>query len=118
MNDMECPYCGHEFDICTDDSFGCEPSVTYEQECPSCGKYFVFTMDWSPTYYPEKADCLNGEDHTWEASHTYPVDCVRMVCSQCDDDRDPTEDEWIQIEEDRGEKRGDWLRRRSEVRND
>jgi len=109
-DDIECPYCGKGFDIDTCDGFGCTEDEVYEQECPHCEKNFIFTVSWSPFYTAEKADCLNGAPHTYKPSHTYPVDFVKMVCSQCDDHRDPTPAEWEQIEKDRGEKRGDWAR--------
>jgi len=72
MMDIECPECGHEFDICNDDGHGCDPSDTYQEKCPKCNKYFVFTVDWSPTYYELKAPCLNGGKHEWEKIHGVP----------------------------------------------
>ena len=45
-------------------------------------------------FYPEKADCLNDGKHDYEATITCPKNATRMRCTMCDDERQPTEDEW------------------------
>ena len=63
MNDLECPYCGAENDVCHDDGEGYEEDKTHEMECCQCGKNFVFHTSISFHYHPSKADCLNGSPH-------------------------------------------------------
>lgn len=41
MKDMECPYCGHEYDVCNDDGHGYDENTKHEEECPNCSKRFV-----------------------------------------------------------------------------
>ena len=43
MNDIECPYCGHEQEVNHDDGYGYKEDELHEQQCCECGKYFVFT---------------------------------------------------------------------------
>lgn len=84
MKDIECPYCGHDFDVCNDDGHGYEEDKSHEERCPSCDKNFVFTTMISFTYSPAKADCLNGAPHRLELSNTYPKEHARLQCQDCD----------------------------------
>lgn len=93
MSDIECPYCGHEQEVCHDDGFGCEEDTYHQDECSSCEKEFVFTTAISFSYCPKKADCLNGSDHNYKPTFTYPVSCTRMQCDDCGEERQPTETE-------------------------
>lgn len=97
MKDIKCPYCGYEQDIDQCDGHGTEEDVVYEEECYECEKTFTFTVSWSCSFYPAKADCLNGGEHKWKPSKTYPVELTRMRCTDCDHDRQPTENEMSEI---------------------
>jgi len=97
MSDIKCPYCGHDQDVCHDDGQGYEEDQTHEMCCYECERHFVFHTSISFHYTPKKADCLNGEDHTYEPTNTYPVECTKMACSQCDWRRKPTEAEMNEI---------------------
>ena len=83
IKDIECPYCGHGFDICNDDGFGLGESEKHHQECPSCEKSFVFTSQLSWSHYPKKADCLNDGSHDMERTRTYPPQYAKMRCKVC-----------------------------------
>ena len=96
MNDIECPYCAHDFDICNDDGFGLIEGSTHQQECPNCEKTFVFTTCISFDYTPEKADCLNGGEHDFRPTHTCPKAYTKMRCFDCDEKRVPTGAEKIE----------------------
>lgn len=63
MNDIECPYCDAENEVCHDDGHGYEESKAHEMTCCECEKNFVFYTHISFHYSPEKADCLNGSPH-------------------------------------------------------
>lgn len=91
--DIECPYCEKELDINHDDGFGYEEGVTHQMECKHCDKSFVFTTSISFYYDPEKADCLNGGEHNYELTHTFPKPWSKMRCSMCDKKRDLTIEE-------------------------
>jgi hypothetical protein len=97
MSDISCPYCDADLDICHDDGYGYEEGVKHHMECDHCGKSFVFETCISFDYYPEKADCLNGGDHDYSPSRTFPKEFTRMICKTCGDERQPTEEEWIEI---------------------
>lgn len=93
MKDIECPYCEKWFDICNDDGHGCDPLETYEDQCPHCEKKFTFTVEWSPTYEAEKADCLNGGEHEWKRTNAIPAEYREMRCSGCKECRPCTPEE-------------------------
>jgi hypothetical protein len=82
---IECPYCKAEQpapDDCDD------PSVNYQHECGECGKSFIFTVDYTKDFYPEKADCLNGGEHDYKQIKGCPSEYFigRKRCSMCDDE--------------------------------
>ena len=93
MKDLECPYCGTEQDIDHDDGKGYDESQIYQQQCCKCEKYFVYTTYISFSYTPYLADCLNGEVHRYEITHTYPKEFSRMKCVDCGEERELTEEE-------------------------
>lgn len=97
MNDIECPYCDVMQEINHDDGYGYAEDETFQQECDDCGKTFTFTTSISFYYSTEKADCLNGSDHKFKPTETYPKRCTRMKCEMCDCERPPTELEWKDI---------------------
>jgi hypothetical protein len=84
MNDIKCPYCGEEQEVCHDDGFGYEEDRRHEMQCHKCEKYFVFTTHISFYYFPEKADCLNGDPHDLKETSTYPRRHTKMACKNCD----------------------------------
>ena len=94
MHDIECPYCGHEQEVNHDDGHGYAENELHEQQCGECYKTFVFTTYISYSYEPYKADCLNDGEHDFKATSTYPKECTRMRCSQCNKERNPTDEEW------------------------
>jgi Zn finger protein HypA/HybF involved in hydrogenase expression len=91
--DLECPYCEKELDINHDDGFGYEEGIKHQIECPHCEKSFVFQTSISFYYEPEKADCLNGNKHNYQLTHTAPKEFSKMRCSMCDDERELNKDE-------------------------
>jgi NAD-dependent SIR2 family protein deacetylase len=93
MSDIECPYCGHEYELDHDDGSFYEDGKLEEDQCPECEKFFlVYT---SVTYYHEgsKADCLNGAPHNWsnwyqlfigeKDDHAGQV-YRRRICQECE----------------------------------
>jgi hypothetical protein len=83
---LECPYCEKEMRD-PDDCY--EEGVTYEHECPHCGKNFVFTISYHISYHPEQAPCLNGEEHDWKPIIGFPEEYFKnkFRCSYCDEER-------------------------------
>lgn len=88
--DIDCPYCGHGQDINHDDGYGFREEEVFNQICNSCQKTFTFTTSIIYHYEVEKADCLNGGEHNWEPTHSFPKEYTKMRCTMCDDERDPT----------------------------
>ena len=86
MNDITCPYCGHEQEVNHDDGFGCTEDITEEMECSECEKSFVFRTSIHFYYSPSKADCLNGSDHKYEKTFTSPVCATKWRCVDCDEE--------------------------------
>jgi hypothetical protein len=96
-NDLNCPYCDAGLEVCHDDGFGYMEGVKHEMQCGKCDKNFVFETSISFYYEPEKADCLNDENHIWKANNTFPVEYTNMCCTMCDKKRKPTELEMAEI---------------------
>lgn len=97
MSDVNCPYCNAEQEINHDDGYGYEESVTHQQECDNCDKTFTFTTSISYYYEAQKADCLNGSEHIYKPTITFPREFTKMCCIMCDDERKPTEEEWLEL---------------------
>lgn len=96
-DDVECPYCETWQDINHDDGYGYEEDKTFEQECVSCEKTFVFTTSISFMYDAHVADCLNGGEHKYKPTMTVPRKYTRMRCVDCSHERPPTESEMKDI---------------------
>jgi hypothetical protein len=93
MSDLECPYCGADQKVNHDDGAGYDENRRHEQECRDCGKTYVFDTAISFTYTPHKADCLNGTEHRLKFRKSWPHQYSRMVCQDCDFERQATETE-------------------------
>lgn len=93
MSDINCPYCNAEQEICHDDGQGYAEDETHQQECSECDKTFVFSTSISFYYTPEKAGCLNGGEHNWQPTMTFPRQYTKMRCLMCDESRMPDADE-------------------------
>lgn len=90
MDDVNCPYCGKDLEVCHDDGYGCEEDELYEYEC-TCGKNFVFHVCISFNYSPYKAPCLNGEPHKYEKVSRVPRvinGCEVYRCKWCNEEED------------------------------
>jgi len=96
-DDVECPYCGAEQEINHDDGYGYTEDQAYEQECGECEKTFVFHTSISFYYSVNKADCLNGGEHKYRKTCTYPKKYTKMRCQDCDHERAPTARELYEI---------------------
>jgi uncharacterized Zn-finger protein len=101
MYDVECPYCGKDLEIDHDDGYGYEEGETYQQVCKYCEKTFVYTTSISFDYDVDQAECLNGGEHKWEKTPTYPYYFAKWRCEMCgdekplsDEDRDKAKQEW------------------------
>lgn len=82
MDEIECPYCGHEYELCTDDGAHCEG--TSADDCPKCGKYFMIHTDWDPVRSTKKADCLNtGKHNLRKKVYGDPPFLETLLCSDC-----------------------------------
>ena len=92
-HDVNCPYCGKGQEICHDDGYGYVEDEVFSQECGDCGKTFVYTTSIHYYYEANKADCLNGSEHTFKPTHTYPRYYTRMRCADCDAQRQMTPEE-------------------------
>lgn len=95
--DVSRPYCGVPQDINHDDGYGYREDVRHEQQCHSCDKIFVYTTSISFYYEAEKADCLNGSEHNFQPTRTYPKEYSQMKCTICDTERECTKEEMQQI---------------------
>lgn len=98
MDDINCPYCDEEIQINHDDGQGYREDELHQQECDACGKIFVFTTSIHYYYDAKKADCLNGAEHKYQPTMTFPKEYTRMRCIFCDEERQPTQEEKIKFE--------------------
>lgn len=96
MTDMLCPYCEAKQEVNHDDGFGYSEDYAHQHECTECEKLFVFHTVITFSYHPQKADCLNGEDHEWRFNFVYPMNRTKMECF-CGEERAPTPSEWTDI---------------------
>jgi len=85
--DTECPYCGEDVEINHDDGYGYSEDETHQQECGACGKTFTYTTMIHFGYSTRKADCLNGGEHDYRMTATYPPEFARLRCKMCDDEK-------------------------------
>ena len=89
MNDIECPYCGYEMEVCHDDGFGYEEGVPHEMECSECEKSFAFYTTISFDYEAIETPCKNGDaDHLGcNTIYGFFADddqlCYKSKCSLC-----------------------------------
>lgn len=93
--DINCPYCQAEQNINHDDDYGYQEEEVHQQECNNCLKNFIFTTSIIYSYYPEKADYLNGSPHDYKPTRTFPRFFVKMECSVCEERREPTKEERV-----------------------
>ena len=98
MSDIECPYCGHEQEVCHDDGQGYSEGQLHEMDCYECEKTFTFSTSISYHYEPNKADCLNGGEHNYKPTRTIPKAYTRMSCSECERKRQPTDKEKVEFD--------------------
>jgi len=84
-NDVKCPYCDEYNEICHDDGYGYEEERLHQQECSECEKTFTFTTFIYFSYEAYKADCLNGGEHEFEKTITYPPEFAKLRCIHCDE---------------------------------
>lgn len=85
--DTNCPYCDADVEINHDDGYGYSEDDLYQQECGDCGKIFTYTTMLCFSYRPRKADCLNGGEHDYHKTATYPPKFARLRCKMCNDER-------------------------------
>jgi hypothetical protein len=97
MSDVNCPYCNAELDINHDDGRGYEEGVKHIEYCGKCEKEFVYQTSIIFHYDVEKADCLNGSEHDYKPTNTYPKEYTDMECVMCGKRRSPTEQEMNNI---------------------
>jgi hypothetical protein len=86
-NDLQCPYCGADNEVCHDDGFGYEQDTYHETECSKCEKAFIFTTAIHFSYSAHAADCLNTGNHEYEKTKTFPTEFARLRCKMCGDEK-------------------------------
>jgi len=87
VNDVKCPYCGSEQEICHDDGYGYEEDRIHTQECSKCEKIFTYRTRISFDYEASKADCRNGGEHDFQKTNTYPPEFAKLRCSVCGEEK-------------------------------
>lgn len=85
MSDIECPYCGEWMDADNEDypDVGDREDEWYHKECPHCEKTFAYSVEIQFSFTGQKADCLNGGEHKFEKTNTFPERFSRLRCSDC-----------------------------------
>ena len=85
MSYIECPYCGFNQYIGTED-YPDENEIG-EIECQDCEKSFAVTMEITYHFETHTADCMNGGAHRYEKTHTFPSEFARLRCPDCGDEK-------------------------------
>lgn len=93
--DVQCPYCEKWVEINHDDGYGYSESELHQQECDHCEKTFGYTTSISYNYDAKQVDCLNDGEHQWKFVNRTHKDWCIMRCSQCEKERKPTKQEFI-----------------------
>lgn len=92
MFDVECPYCGHQFDVCTDDGAHCDQDTYESENCPECENTMMVETSWYPSRESFKAQCLNKDnpdmdDHDFkewvDAEYTTNGKCIFHSARKC-----------------------------------
>lgn len=97
MIDVACPYCGEDQEITHDDGYGLEENEIFGQECGNCKKKFAYSTCIIFHYELWKADCLNGANHQYEATITFPKKYTKMKCKVCGDERECSPEEMQKV---------------------
>ena len=95
-DDVICPYCNKAQEINHDDGHGYDEGCLHQQEC-ECGKIFTYTTSISFYYEAYKAECLNGGEHDYRPTNTYPPEFTKMRCTICEDERRCTAEEMAKL---------------------
>ena len=85
MSEVYCPYCNAKVEINHDDGYGYDEDEIHQQECHSCNNTFVYRTFIIMNYYTEKAECLNGGEHKFYKTKTFPPQFAVMKCEICGD---------------------------------
>lgn len=93
----ECPYCGGEFEITSDDYENVDlyEEESFHMECPHCEHLLNIIPSVQIDFEIEKCDC-NGIDHEWKPTMTSPKCMTKMRCIHCGAERYPTDEEKIE----------------------
>ena len=92
-DEVECPYCGHTQEIDHSEGYGYKEDNIYHQQCKNCGKSFAYSTYVSFSYNVWKCDCLNDGKHHWELSLASPREASNMICKDCGEERQLTDEE-------------------------
>lgn len=80
---VECPYCGEDINVDTDDWY--DEDEVYEHQCEECGKYCMVCASISWSYDAEKLDCKNGlAEHKYEDVPISSRGDTMRRCKVCD----------------------------------
>lgn len=82
-DDVKCPYCGADNEICHDDGYGLEEGVKHQQECRECERTFVYDTTICLYYEAYPAPCIDSGKHKWEETRTIPRCMRKLECSVC-----------------------------------
>lgn len=82
-NDLQCPYCGFDNEVCHDDGRGYAVDTDHEMTCSACDKAFIFNTTITYHYDAFAADCLNTGEHKYEKTRTIPPEAARLRCVIC-----------------------------------
>lgn len=100
-DDIKCPYCGKEQEICHDDGYGMEEDRMHEQECRGCEKTFGYKTSIVLYYDAHAIPCMDADNkgdksrHSWKLTKTFPKEFSQMECAVCEKRRPMTEEERI-----------------------
>ena len=83
-NDVKCPYCGADNEICHDDGYGYDECELHRQECDDCGKTYVYETSVFVYHKAFAAPCIDGDaEHDWKETLTFPRFLRKLRCSVC-----------------------------------
>lgn len=88
-DDVKCPYCGADNEICHDDGQCYDEGVLHWQGCTACGKTYAYETSIDVSHEAFAAPCIDGDaEHSWEETDTIPRCFRRLRCSVCGEEKE------------------------------
>ncbi len=85
MNELNCPFCGKENNIDYSNTLSpynhsLSPYIRHQMKCRYCDKNYLFEVEYEPVFTEFKADCTQGDEHSFIDYNLNTEKCI--YCSK------------------------------------